>query len=177
MKILIILFTICAFNSHAADLTFKLKGKDVSSFSPSQVKSGEIKEKEKEKGKVKASEVTLFNVFRGYERTYEGYDFFNLLDAVYGNGWREAKQISFVAADGYRQFALIPNMIRAAKDKKGFLAFSEKGMSGFTKIDKQGKQIDPGPFYLVWTNFSEADKASHADTLKWPYQLVTINLE
>ena len=65
-------------------------------------------------------------------------------------------------------------MIKAANDKKGFLTFSEKGKNGFTLIEKQGKQIDRGLFYLEWKNFSETDKASHADTLKWSYQLVIL---
>lgn len=174
MRALLILSLLTTFTTHAANLVFKLKGAEVASFSSEQIKSGELLHKH---GKLKSSDVKIFNVFRGYERTYEGYDLFTLLDVVYGQGWKTSRKISFLAADGYIQFAFTPKMLKAAQGKNGHLAFAEEGKNGFTLIEKQGKQIDPGPFYLVWTNFSEADKASHGDTLKWPYQLVTINID
>jgi len=170
MTKLLTLLLAASLNSHAATLAFKLKGQPSAAFSETQIKSRELKG-------LKAIDITLYNVFRGYERTYEGYDFFVLLDNVYGKDWRKQKKISFIAADGYNQFAFIPAMLNAAKNKAPYLVFSEKGKNGFTLIEKQGKLIDPGPLYLVWSNFSEADKASHADTLKWPYQLATISVD
>ena len=44
-------------------------------------------------------------------------------------------------------------------------------------IKRGDKEIDPGPFYLVWSNFKETDHAAYSDVLKWPYQLVEINVK
>ena len=59
----------------------------------------------------------------------------------------------------------------------GLISYKEKGSSGFTKFLRKEKQVDPGPIYLVWSNFSEKDKASHGDALKWPYQLKVIDVQ
>jgi hypothetical protein len=158
----------------AATLTFKYKGQVVTSFTLEQFKSGELSGKW---GKVKSQKKKIYNVFRGYERIYEGYDFYELLNAVYSEKWAMDKKVTFIAIDGYNQFTFIGEMLKAAEGKKGFLAFREDGLSGFTLVEKQGKKIDPGPWYLVWSHFKEIDKASHADTLKWPYQLTTVNID
>ncbi len=68
-------------------------------------------------------------------------------------------------------------MLSYAKGKSGFIAYTETGKNGFSKFNLKEKTIDPGPFYLVWSNFSNDDKASHGDHLKWPYQLETVNLK
>jgi len=173
MKLLFCFFA-CITGLQAAELVFRSNGKELASISMGKIRSAEIKTRH---GSVKAMELGLYNVFRQSEHVYEGYDFFQLLDAVYGKDWKKRKTLSFTAADGYVQFCLIDKMLVAAKGKTGFLAYAEKGLEGLGKFMKNGKQVDPGPLYLVWSNFSKADKASHADVLKWPYQLASINLE
>lgn len=174
MKFLILFSILFSFNLKSAELVFKKEGEATFTVSLDQLRSKKI---EAPHGTLRASDVKIFNVFRGYERVYEGYDLFDLLDAVYGKDWRKAKRISFSALDGYSQVASISKMLAAAKSKNGLLAFSEKGKNGFTPFEKENKKIDLGPLYLVWTNFTEEDKASHADILKWPYQLTLINIE
>lgn len=159
---------------HADELTFTLKKTKVLSISLKEIKKGNLSVKTQE---LKKSDMKLFNVFRGYERTYEGYELFSFLDAVYGSTWRSHNKITFIAQDGYRQMALISSMLDASKGKNGYLAYGEKGTQGFTLVEKEGKKIDPAPIYLVWTNFSQTDKASHGDVLKWPYQLVSIDID
>jgi hypothetical protein len=56
------------------------------------------------------------------------------------------------------------------------MAFKEKNQKGLSTFKKGDKEIDPNPFYLVWNNFSESDKGSHGDALKWPFQLMEIQL-
>lgn len=67
-------------------------------------------------------------------------------------------------------------MVEVAKDKVGYISYTETGKNGFSKFYRKDKVVDPGPLYLVWSNFTEKDKATHGDILKWPYQLKTIEL-
>ena len=119
---------------------------------------------------------TLFNAWRQYERTYRGYSFYELLDAVYGKDWRSAHQITFTAKDGYRQTVKIEKMLKASKKKNGYIAFSETGKKGFTRFKRGKKIIDPESFYLVWSGFARAHQAKHGDDLKWPFQLRSIHI-
>lgn len=117
------------------------------------------------------------NVWRKYNKTYEGVEFYKLLDKVYGKSWRNAKSISFKALDGYTQTTTIPLMLKMSIGKTGLIATNEEGQSGFSKFVRNKKEVALGPFYLVWSNFSVDDKASHVDALKWPYQLKEINID
>ena len=67
-------------------------------------------------------------------------------------------------------------MIKASAGKTGLISYKEKDKPGFTFVKKGEKEIDPGPFYLVWSNFNDKDKATYGDALKWPYQLKEINI-
>ena len=54
------------------------------------------------------------------------------------------------------------------------MADQDKG--GFRTFDKNGKVVDPGAYYLVWTKFVGRSVANYNDDLKWPYQLKSIHL-
>jgi hypothetical protein len=172
--LLIISLTLLSTQLLAQDFILKLHGKVVEKISLSSMQSGKLALKH---GLIEASTVKIFNVFRGYEKTYKGYDLFLLMDVVYGKDWQKNNKIIFNSIDGYHQISLVKKLLEATKNKIGVLAYTESDRLGFTEIIKDGKKIDPAPLYLVWTNFSNADKASHADTIKWPYQLIEINLE
>lgn len=172
--ILVLCFIFLGIRANAEDLLFKLKGEPLLTISIVKIRSGILKFKLNE---LHAKSITLYNVFRGYERTYMGYDFFQFLNYVYDNEWQQKQKLIFTSTDGYHQIVLIAQMLKAAKDKVGYIAYQEKGLNGFTPILKEGKKIDPGPLYLVWSNFSPKDKASHGDLIKWPYQLCEINIE
>lgn len=173
---LILLISLLVFSTHAfaVDLNFKIKGVPLEVVSLNKIKSGKLKFK---RGIINATEVKVYNVFRGYEKTYEGYDFYELLNLVYGKDWQQKEKLTFTSTDGYHQIVLIAPMIKATQNKVGYIAFTEKGKNGFTLVEKEGKKIDPGPLYLVWTNFSANDKASHGDIIKWPYQLSDIDIQ
>lgn len=77
------------------------------------------------------------------------------------------------ALDGYTR----PVSGRDLLEAGGFLAFGEpermaKGTatSRFTKIDR--RQVDPSPFYLVWTGAEQSQPHDRA----WPYQLARIEV-
>ena len=170
MKAFLALALLLSFSAHANQLLFKLKNKDLLSVSIDSLKAGSI-------SRLSSSDVTLYNPDRGYQRTYQGYDLFALLDSVYGKSWRTQKKITFITADGSSQNALVSEMIKAAQGRKGHLAFSETGTKGFTFIEKNGHKIDPAPLYLVWTNFTTSSPTSSLPALKWPYQIAVINID
>ncbi|MDD4973820.1 MAG: hypothetical protein PHY93_05685 [Bacteriovorax sp.] len=173
---LMLLISLIIFNAQAfsEDLVFKLKGRPLEIVSLIKIKSGKLKFKS---GDINATTVKLFNVFRGYERTYDGYAFYELLNLVYGKAWQQKEKLICTSSDSYHHIAVITPMIKSAKNNMGYIAFGEKGITGFTPIIKSGKKIDPGPLYLVWTNFTAKDRASHGDIIKWPYQLSEIDIE
>ena len=169
---LILLLTL-SFSVHA-QLTFKIDSKKHKVFSSKKLRSGTLRIGNEE---VSSVHKNIFNTWRQYERTYVGYPLFELLDAVYGKEkWRKAKQIVFVANDGYRQVASIEELIDESDDHWGYLAYKEVEKKGFTKVFRKGKWVDPAPYYLVWSGFKPGEQAKHNDIFKWPYQLKTINI-
>lgn len=172
--VLLLFFALVNTGSVASELVFKLKGRRLESVTLKQMKSKIVKLK---KGEIHSTKVTLYNVFRGYEKTYEGYSFFELLTLVFGPEWKQREKLIFTSSDGYHQISPIASLLKLTQSKMGLIAFTEVGRNGFTEILKGGKRINPGPFYLVWTHFKEEDKASHGDIIKWPYQLSDIDIE
>ena len=156
------------------NLVLKEKGLVRNSVSLSSIFSSKLVFEGQE---IKAVKIKLYNVFRGQEKAYEAYNFYQLLDAIYGKSWRLKEKISFTSIDGYHQVSLISPMLKASETKIGYLAFREGNLKGFEPFQKSGKKIDPAPLYLVWSNFTDKDKASHGDIIKWPYQLIEINIE
>jgi len=73
------------------------------------------------------------------------------------------------ARDGYSK----PASGDRLAEPGGWLAFADAaqpGATGWEPIDR--RQVDPGPFYLVWSGPKQADP--HRDP--WPYQLVAIEI-
>ncbi|MBJ21935.1 MAG: cytochrome c [bacterium] len=89
-----------------------------------------------------------------------------------GEGQRD-RGLLLRASDGYTRPVSGGDLLEVG----GFLAFAEPDRlvagshaSRFTKIDR--RQVDPSPFYLVWTGAEQGDPHAHA----WPYQLVQIEV-
>jgi len=77
----------------------------------------------------------------------------------------------FRARDGY----LKPAPIERLAEPGGYVAFADAERArgddpGWQPIDR--RQVDPAPFYLVWTGAQQVD----AHRYPWPYQLVAIEI-
>jgi len=71
----------------------------------------------------------------------------------------------FRAKDGYSK----PADEATLAEPGGFLAYADaEREEGFEPIDR--RQVDPGPFYVVWTGGRDTHRHP------WPYQLVTIEV-
>ncbi len=131
----------------------------------------------KEDRKLSVKTKKIYNPWRKYTKKYQGFELYYILDQIYGRSWRKANLINFKAIDGYTITAVVEDMLKASKGKIGLLSFKEKNKKSFTEYIKNGKKIEQGPWYLVWSGFSKKDKVSHVDALKWPYQLKEIHIE
>ena len=176
-SVILCLIVLLNLSVHAEDLVFKLNGKVIKSFAYKDLNTGEVSANRRFVGSV---DKTIFNPLKGYERTYRGYDLFEMLDVVYGNSWREARMIKFHALDNYRQMTTIKKMVEEAGSKKrGYISYKETGKRGserFSTYLRNGKKVVLGPYYLIWSGFGRKDKISGRDHLKWPYQLKTIEI-
>ena len=172
-NIILILLVLISSHVYAKSLKFKWDDKIKVEFDSKNFASGRMNVYGREIGSV---DKTLFNAWRQYERTYRGYSFYELLDAVYGKDWRNAYRMTFISGDGYRQSVRIVEMLKNSKKKNGYIAFTETGKKGFSRFKRGKKTIDPGSFYLVWSGFDKGNQAKHEDILKWPYQLRTIHI-
>lgn len=170
LRVISIFFILITIPTLSKDLVFKKDGKILKEIFLKELKSGKTLSNSKQ-------DLNIFNTWRGYKKSYTGYSLYNLLDSIYTKRWRDSKRISFFAKDGYKQIVATKEMLKQSQGKTGILAYKETMNIGFTKFKRKGKLIDPGPLYLVWSNFSEKEKATHGDGLKWPYQLKTIDIE
>jgi hypothetical protein len=145
----------------------------VKSFDSSEFQKGELTVNDKVLNSEKSE---IYNPYRKYTKTYQGYDFIALLDQVYGPSWRQARTIRFVDQDGYFHNALVKNLVKGSKDYPGYLAYKEENKAGFTEFKAAGKTINPGPFYLVWKKFETRSIANYSDDLKWTSQLKSVHI-
>ena len=79
--------------------------------------------------------------------------------------------VFFRARDGYAK----PASAALLAEPGAYLAFADARRArgddpGWEPIDR--RQVDPSPFYLVWTGASQVD----ANRYPWPYQLVAIEI-
>jgi len=79
--------------------------------------------------------------------------------------------VFFRALDGYAK----PAPAELLAEPGGYVAFADAKRAhgddpGWEPVDR--RQVDPGPFYLVWTGAEQADGHRYP----WPYQLVAIEI-
>jgi len=116
------------------------------------------------RAKLKPSEFTVNDLNYKKSKTYEGFWLKDVL-RLGGVSGAEGDELVFHCADGY---APTVSVARAA-EKKGFIAFAEKGAKdGWEKVQQGKAWLSPAPYYLVWDTQEEA--------FPWPYQLVKIEV-
>ena len=168
----LILLSAFSLNTALADsIDFYRDQTIIKSFESIEFQKGELIVNQKT---INSEKSEIYNPYRKYTKTYQGYDFIALLDQVYGPSWREARTIRFVDQEGYFHSALVKNLLKSAKDFPGYLAYKEADQNGFTEFKAAGKTINPGPFYLVWKKFETRTIANYSDDLKWTSKLKSV---
>jgi mono/diheme cytochrome c family protein len=93
-----------------------------------------------------------------------------VIEQGFGKPVAELRGESFFlrALDGYVK----PASGEQLAEPGGWLAFADAEQKGASWEPIDRRQVDPGPFYLVWTGADQADPHRHP----WPYQLIAIEI-
>lgn len=117
--------------------------------------------------------VSLDDPYYGTRKTYRACPLAAVLQLGFGApiGSFAGQTIFFRARDGYAK----PASAALLAEPGGFLALADLDHArgddpGWQPIDR--KQVDPGPFYVVWTGAAQQDTSHYP----WPYQLTEIEL-
>lgn len=113
--------------------------------------------------------------YEGHVVTFAAVSLAAVLDAVYGDAWREDSDslLVFGCLDGYAP--VIP--IQRVRAHRGWLAFGrpDRKLFSIDKFESGARRIVPtGPFYLIWENLDDPAVLEEGD-YGWPYQLVRVD--
>ena len=160
-----LLFISTSFSTLAAELTFKVHGKEVAKFTIEELKKTNA-----------LTTVQVFDPTLGAMTSYQAFDFKALLNSVYKNDHKDqlksAEEVLFTCSDGYQPS--IP--MQQFENHTAYLAVSA-GVNGpfevVHKSDGSNKKISLGPTYLIWKDDPEVRADVETD---WPYQVVSVDL-
>lgn len=125
----------------------------------------------------RAAEPDTVRVFEPYEErevAFEALAFERVLDAAYGEAWREEEELLFTCRDGYQPTVPVQRVL----EHEAWLAFERPGEEGFSIAKHESgrlQRIDLAPFYLVWQNRDDSALRREGD-YGWPYQVVGVDL-
>ena len=118
--------------------------------------------------------VRVHEPYESREVAFEALRFDRVLDAVYTEAWRAEEELLFTCSDGYQPSVPVQRVL----SHQAWLAYDRADRDRFS-IDKLEsgavREIELGPFYLVWENLEDAQMRLEAD-YGWPYQLVGVDL-
>src|SRR5262245_14254181 len=111
--------------------------------------------------------------YYGRRMEYLACPFARIFELGFGSppGAQGSANVFLLARDGYAK----PASAALLAEPGGYLAFADARRAhgadaGFEPIER--RQLDPGPFYLVWTGTAQVD----ANGYPWPYQLAAIDV-
>lgn len=114
--------------------------------------------------------INVDDPYYGREKRFRACPLTNVLRLGFGAPEAELAKSDFFlrAKDGYTR----PADGSVLLEPGGYVAFADADLppGRWEPIDR--RQIDPGPFYMVWTDEEQRDAHVHP----WPYQLVTIEI-
>jgi len=151
--------------AYAADsraLHFVRQGKPVATLSLAQLESS-----------CGAQTVSIDDPYYGARKQFRACPLAKVVELGFGVPASELRDdtVIFRASDGYAKPASGARLAEAG----GWLAFADAEHMhgddpGWQPIDR--KQVDPGPFYIVWSGAAQRDGTQYP----WPYQLTTIEI-
>jgi mono/diheme cytochrome c family protein len=121
-----------------------------------------------------ADEVRVFEPYEGKPATFRALPFNQILDAIYGDKWRNEEELLITCRDGYQP--AFP--VRRLLDYRAWLAFDRTDSAAFSilKLESGARRpVDLSPYYLVWENLDDLELRRQGD-YGWPYQLVGVDL-
>jgi len=120
------------------------------------------------KDKLKTHEIEFYDPIYEKKKRYKGFDVRDVLQLGFGDEWKNSDytDIAFEALDGYAPISAISKL----RQSGGYVVFSDLDFEDWEPISI--KQVNPGPFYLVWTGKNQTNNIEYP----WPWQLSSINL-
>lgn len=118
--------------------------------------------------------VRVHEPYEGQEAAFRALPFDQVLDAVYSPSWRREEELLFTCRDGYQPTVPVKRVL----EHSAWLAFDRVDAPDFRIVKRESgesKQIELGPFYLVWENLDDPQIRQEWD-YGWPYQLVAVDL-
>lgn len=147
----------------AAELAFARRGEPVTTRSLAALRQA-----------VEPGRVHVLEPYEEGEATFQALPLAPLLDAVYGPGWRDEEELLFTCIDGYQPSVPVARVLA----HRPWLAFDRLDAKSFAIRKRESgvvKNVELGPFYLVWENLDDPLIRLESD-YGWPYQLVGIDL-
>jgi len=105
-------------------------------------------------------------------KRYNAFAVKDVLDLVYGVSWKNGQDnaIAIIAADGYKT----ETNWQVLSQKGGYLAFEDLDVNqGWQTLLSHGKEVDPGPFFLLWTESAQTYDAG----FPWSWQVAEVELK
>ncbi|HEX5064785.1 MAG TPA: c-type cytochrome [Myxococcota bacterium] len=113
--------------------------------------------------------IELDDPYYGHQKTFLACPLGEVMAAGFGAPLAQDTNVFLRARDGYTK----PASGARLEEPGGYLAFadlSNPSGSGWEPIDR--RQVDPAPFYMVWTGPGQQDVHHYP----WPYQLAVIEV-
>jgi len=157
----LILIIFAAVISHAEDksasLKFLVSGKIVKEMNLIELKD-----------KLEIHKIEFSDPMYEKEKRYRGFELRDVLQFGFGDEWNNSDytDIAFQALDGYVGVSTLSKL----REPGGYIVFSDLDFEDWEPVSI--KQVNPGPFYLVWTGKDQTAKNEYP----WPWQLASINL-
>ncbi|MBW2389449.1 MAG: hypothetical protein JRG89_13565 [Deltaproteobacteria bacterium] len=121
-----------------------------------------------------AIEIRVFEPYEARPATFRALPFNQILDAIYGEAWRQEEELLLTCRDGYQPSFPVRRLI----DYKAWLAFERSDAATFSILKLESgerRSVDLSPYYLVWENLEDLELRNQGD-YGWPYQLVGVDL-
>jgi mono/diheme cytochrome c family protein len=102
------------------------------------------------------------------DKKYEGFALQDILQFGFGDNWNSSDytDVAFEALDGYTSVSTLAKV----SEPGGYIVFKDLEYEDWEPISI--KEVNPGPFYLVWTGKDQTT----ANEYPWPWQLSSIYL-
>jgi mono/diheme cytochrome c family protein len=120
------------------------------------------------KDKLKTHKIKFLDLMHQKQKSYKAFTLQDVVRLGFGEGLNnpEFTDAAYQALDGYVSVSSISKL----KEPGGYIVYEDLDFEDWEPISI--KQVNPGPFYLVWTGKDQTTQNEYP----WPWQLVSIDL-
>jgi len=120
------------------------------------------------KDKLTIHKIKFLDLLYQKQKSYKAFTLQDVVKLGFGEGLNnpEFTDVAYQALDGYVSVSSISKL----KETGGYIVYEDLDFEDWEPISI--KQVNPGPFYLVWTGKDQTTQNEYP----WPWQLVSIDL-